>query len=148
MDDRDRQHLLSLLDHAQAAIGYARAHGHGWWKNPETLDAVLMRLSQVGEAASKTSPAALAEIPGVIWREVKGIRAKIVHDYQMVDVEVIRGVVSRQLPRLITTVREVLAAEQKPATGRRTTPSSPSASGSSAGAAPQRSTRPARRPPA
>jgi len=33
MDDRDRQHLGNLLSLAQAAIGYARAHGRGWWKN-------------------------------------------------------------------------------------------------------------------
>ena len=61
MDDRDRQRLGNLIGHAQAAIGYARAHGRGWWRSAETLDAVLMRISQVGEAASKTSPEVLAE---------------------------------------------------------------------------------------
>ena len=39
MDDRDRQHLGNLIGHAQAAIGYARAHGRGWWRSAETLDA-------------------------------------------------------------------------------------------------------------
>ncbi len=113
MDDRDRQHLGNLIGHARAAVGYARAHGRGWWKRAETLDAVLMRISQVGEAASRTSPEALADIPGVAWRDVKGIRARIVHDYQDVDVLVIRGVVSRQLPYLITSVRRALAADEK-----------------------------------
>jgi len=56
MDDRDRQHRENLIVHAQVAIGYARDHGRGWWKSAETLDAVLMRISQVGEAASRTSP--------------------------------------------------------------------------------------------
>jgi uncharacterized protein with HEPN domain len=113
MDDRDRQHLGNLISHAQAAIGYARAHGRHWWKNPETFDAVLMRISQVGEAASRTSPGALADVPGVTWRDVKGIRARVVHDYQAIDVLVVRGVVSRQLPRLITSVRKALAEEEK-----------------------------------
>jgi hypothetical protein len=44
-----------------------------------------MRISQVGEAASKTSPEAPAAVSGVTWRDVKGIRGKIVHDYQAVD---------------------------------------------------------------
>jgi uncharacterized protein with HEPN domain len=65
-----------------------------------------MRISQVGEAASKTSAEVLAPVPGVTWRDVKGARSKIVHDYQTIDVLVIRGVVSRQLPRLITSVAE------------------------------------------
>lgn len=75
MDDRDREHLGRLIEHAQAAIGYARAR-RDWWTNPETLDAILMRISQVGEAASKASPAGLSEVSGVTWRNVKGIRAK------------------------------------------------------------------------
>jgi len=122
MDDRDRQHLGNLVGHAQAAIGYARAHGRDWWKNPETLDAVLMRISQVGEAASRTSAEALAEVPGVIWRDVKGIRARIVHDYQTVDVLIVRGVVSRQLPRLIANVTKALVADEKRRRGGTATP--------------------------
>ena len=113
MDDRDRQHLGNLISHAQAAIGYARAHGRAWWKNPETFDAVLMRISQVGEAASRTSPGALADVPGVTWRDVKGIRARVVHDYEAIDVLVVRGVVSRQLPRLITSVGRALAEDEE-----------------------------------
>jgi uncharacterized protein with HEPN domain len=113
MDDRDRQHLSNLIGHAQVAIGYARAHRGDWWKRPETLDAVLMRISRVGEAASRTSPEGLALVPDVTWRDVKGIRAKIIHDYQTIDVLVIRGVVSRQLPRVITSVRKALAADEQ-----------------------------------
>jgi len=122
MDDRDRQHLGNLVSHAQAAVGYARAHGRYWWKNPETLDAVLMRISQVGEAASRTSPGALALVPDVTWRDVKGVRARIVHDYQAIDVLVVRGVVSRQLPRLITSVGKALAEDEKRGRQSDTTP--------------------------
>lgn len=117
MDDRDRQHLRNVIEHAQVATGYARARGRTWWKYPETVDAVLMRISQVGEAASRTSPEALASVPGVTWRDVKGIRGKIVHDYQAIDTLVIRGVVSRQLPRLITIVRQALAADEQSTAG-------------------------------
>ena len=113
MDDRDREHLGRLIEHAERAIGYARARGRGWWKNGETLDTVLMRISEVGETASRVSPTALAEVSGVAWQNVKGIRAKIVHDYDTIDVLIIRGVVARQLPAVITGVRRALAADEK-----------------------------------
>jgi uncharacterized protein with HEPN domain len=74
------------------------------------------------EAASKTSPEALAEVADVTWQDVKSIRARIVHDYQTTDVLVIRGVVSRQLPRLITSVWKALVADEKQRRRRETTP--------------------------
>jgi uncharacterized protein with HEPN domain len=55
----------------------------------------------------------LALVPDVTWRDVKGIRARIVHDYLAVDVLVVRGVVSRQLPRLITSVGKALVEDEK-----------------------------------
>lgn len=63
MDERGRRLLVDLVGHAEAASGYAREHGPDWWKHRETLDAVSMRISQVGEAASRTSPATLSRIP-------------------------------------------------------------------------------------
>jgi uncharacterized protein with HEPN domain len=113
MDDRDRQHLELLVGHAEVAISYARAHGRNWWKNPETVDAVLMRITQVGEEARNSSPRALAEVPGIEWREVKGIRSKIIHEYGQVDILIIRGVVARQLPRLNSAVKLALTADSK-----------------------------------
>jgi uncharacterized protein with HEPN domain len=81
-----------------------------------------MRISQVAESASKTSPEALAEVPGVTWRDVRGIRARIVHDYRTIDVLIIRCVVSRQLPSLIASVRRALVVDEKQRQRGDTTP--------------------------
>lgn len=121
MDDRDRAQLEILIGHASAAIGHARAQGRGWWTSAQTLDAVLMRITQVAEAAKRVSPEGLSEVEGVPWPNIKGIRSKAVHDYERIDVEIVRGVVSRRLPSLIAQVRRALAADEqrrmKPATG-------------------------------
>jgi len=113
MDDRDRAQLGLLIDHANAAIGYARGQGRAWWEDRQTLDAVLMRITQVAEAAKRVSPQGLAEVSDVPWPNIKGIRSKIVHDYEEIDLVIIRGVVSRSLPSLITQVQRALAADEK-----------------------------------
>ena len=64
------------------------------------------------EAARSTSPESLAKITGISWSDVKGIRAKIVHDYDQIDLDIIRGVVSRQLPRLVSVVGEGLVSPE------------------------------------
>ena len=109
MDDRDRKHLELLIEHAETAIEYAREQGPEWWKSKKTLDAVLMRITQVAEAAKRASPEGLTEVGGdVRWANVKGIRGKIVHDYEEIDIDIIRGVVERRLPSLVRQVQAAL----------------------------------------
>ena len=67
-----------------------------------------MRIAQIGEAARRTSPEGLAQITGISWSDVKGIRARIVHEYDQIDLDIIRVVVSRQLPCLVSVVSEGL----------------------------------------
>ncbi len=112
MDDRDRAHLEALVLHAQVAIRYARDRGRGWWKSPETVDAVLMRITQVGEQARRVPAPVLAMVADVDWPGVKEIRSKIVHDYRTIDLLVIRGVVARQLPDLVVAVQRGLGEQE------------------------------------
>ena len=62
MQDRDRDQLKRLIEHAEAARAYARAGGARWWTDQLTRDAVMMRIAQIAEAAKRTSPEALAEV--------------------------------------------------------------------------------------
>jgi uncharacterized protein with HEPN domain len=108
MDDRDRQNLQSLVAHATRALDYVRRHGPGWYSSDETVDAVMMQITQVAEDARRVSDGTLGTIPGVPWRQVKGIRDKIVHDYGFVDAEIVRDVVDHSLPELIDAVERAL----------------------------------------
>jgi uncharacterized protein with HEPN domain len=54
--------------------------------------------------AEHVSDETLATIPQVPWRQVKGIREKIIHDYGSVDVEIVKDVVEHSLPDLIDAV--------------------------------------------
>ncbi len=111
MDDRDRAQLELVVAHAEAAMGYAREQGRAWWKDARTLDAVMMRITQVAEAAKRVSPAGQAEVEGVPWSSIRAMRSRLVHDYERVDVELVRGVVSHNLPALVRHVRRALAAD-------------------------------------
>jgi uncharacterized protein with HEPN domain len=74
-------------------------------------DAVVRNLEIVGEAAKRVSPDLRKRAPGVPWREMAGMRDKLVHDYFGVDLDLVWDVVATELPaarsRILLLLKEL-----------------------------------------
>ena len=68
----------------------------------------LAHLVQViGEAARKVSPEFQSDHPEIPWRQIVGMRHRIVHDYMRMDEDVLWKVVSEDLPALLPHLEKV-----------------------------------------
>jgi uncharacterized protein with HEPN domain len=67
-------------------------------------DAVVRNLEIVGEAAKRLSPKLRERAPGIPWREMAGMRDKLVHDYFGVDLDLVWDVVAAELPAARTRI--------------------------------------------
>lgn len=75
----------------------------------EDLQIVLTHLVQViGEAASRLSAEVAARHPDVPWRQIVGMRNRVVHDYFEVDLDILWTAVTDDVPRLARRVRRIL----------------------------------------
>jgi uncharacterized protein with HEPN domain len=75
----------------------------------ENLQLACVHLVQViGEAASRVSAETRARHPGVPWRQVVGMRHRVVHDYLDVDLEIVWQVVSRDLAPVIAQLEHIV----------------------------------------
>ena len=104
MTARDRAILEAIAESARLVDDYVRQQGAGWLDDSRTVDAVAKRVEQIGELAKHLSPEAVAMMPDVPWREVKATRTFLAHDYENVDLDILREVVAEQLPVLRAAV--------------------------------------------
>lgn len=79
--------------------------------NIEKQDAVVRRLSVIGEAVKGLPEAFRAQYPEVPWRSIAGARDILVHEYFRVDLELAWEMVQTELPELARQVRRIMVAE-------------------------------------
>ena len=64
----------------------------------KTVNAVIRSLEIMGEAAKKIPDELRKKYSGIPWKEMAGIRDKLIHEYHGVDLEIIWKVVKEELP--------------------------------------------------
>jgi uncharacterized protein with HEPN domain len=106
-------YLEHMLDMAHKAHAKVRSISRKAFDADENLRFALAHLIQViGQAAQHVSPALRREHPEIPWREVTGMRHRIVHDYMNVDDDVIWAVATEDLPQLIRQLEAFVRAER------------------------------------
>ena len=87
--------LRDMLDHARRAVDAVAERDRSDLDSDLILAAALERFIEViGEAASKVSPSTRANSPEIPWKEIVGMRNRLVHGYAAVDHDIVWNVVS------------------------------------------------------
>ena len=66
----------------------------------KTQSAVLHQLLLLGEAAKRLSPAFRDLHPHIPWREIAGLRDRLIHAYDRVDLEMVWAALEGRIPEL------------------------------------------------
>jgi uncharacterized protein with HEPN domain len=101
-----------LLDDVRVACGKIGRYLAGldqaaFLADEKTVDAVVRNVEIVGEAV-KQLPAEFKERhPDIPWRQIAGLRNRIVHDYAGVDLEIVWHISQKALPDFLMQIREL-----------------------------------------
>ncbi len=102
--------LRDMLDHARRAVTAVAEKERGDLESDFILAAALERFIEViGEAANKISPATKASAPQIPWREIIGMRNRLVHGYASVDHSIVWDVVSGDLVVILEVLEELVS---------------------------------------
>lgn len=71
------------------------------------MEACVFNLSQMGELANRIDDDFAAAHPEVPWRHIYGLRNRIVHDYEGVNLQLIWEIISDDLSPLKDTLSNI-----------------------------------------
>ena len=116
-EKKDLFHLLGILESAGKISDYSKgietADEFIRAQNQMVYNACLTLLTNICEELEKLSAETQSKLTKLDLRAIKGMRNRIVHDYQNLDSYIIFDAIQKDLPPLKDTLYEVISAGLK-----------------------------------
>ena len=110
----DDGHLLQMLlaasDARELSVGLTRAQLD---RSKRDQLALAKAVELVGEAASRVTEETRRQHPGIPWRKIIGMRHRLVHDYQNLNLGILWAVVQVEIPAVIGELRRIVPPEEE-----------------------------------
>jgi uncharacterized protein with HEPN domain len=106
---RDEALLLDMMLAAEDALSFvASLDEQTFLASDLHQSAVIRKFEIIGEAAGKVSQGFCAAHPEIPWKQITGMRHRLIHDYGAVRFDIVWRVVKDMLPGLIATLRPLI----------------------------------------
>lgn len=110
MPDRERIRLQHMLDAALKARQFISGRTRADLDSDEMLTLSLTRLLEIlGEAAKAVPDEIKQQRPDIPWRQISGMRNRLIHGYYHVDLDIVWAIVTQDLPPLVEALQELLS---------------------------------------
>jgi uncharacterized protein with HEPN domain len=106
---RERDYLADILEAIQRIQEYTDGlKDEAYYADYKTQDAVVRNLEVIGEAAKNISEDFRTEHLQVPWRDLAGVRDKLIHQYFGINQEIVWQIIQKDLPALLLQIERLL----------------------------------------
>ena len=107
--NRDQSYLVDILESSKIILSYL---GHKTLKDfiedIQLQDSVIRRLEIIGEATVRISLDTQNLYPSIPWREMKGMRNLLIHEYDEIDPDLVWKTAKEDIPSLVVQLNEII----------------------------------------
>ncbi len=106
---KEKAILEKIKDYAVQAIQFKDDMTFEEFSNDlKTISACVFSLSQIGELVSRLDVEFVEANSQIPWRKIKGMRNRIVHDYEGIQLNIVWDVLVDFLPELIKNINKLV----------------------------------------
>ena len=114
MKSRDRliiQKIVGYIDDVEKFIDGIEAKD--FLDDKKTITACAFSVSQIGELVKEVTDETINKYKSIPWNSIKGMRNRIVHDYENVDLSVLWATIKESLPKLKDELKDIILKENE-----------------------------------
>ena len=102
-------YLRDMLENAELALNFVQGMDYDkFFEDEKSKYAVMRALEVIGEAAGKIPENVRDSSPEIPWREITGMRNKLMHEYFGANMKVVWRTVQEDLPVIISLLKKML----------------------------------------
>ncbi len=112
MKSKDRiiiQKIIAYIDDIEKYVDGLEARD--FLDDKKTITACAFTVSQIGEIVKEITDETVEKHSTIPWNSIKGMRNRIVHDYENVDLSVLWGTIKESLPDLKDKLKDIILKE-------------------------------------
>lgn len=113
MRSKDRiiiQKIISYIDDVELYVKDITARD--FFDDKKTITACAFTVSQIGELVKEITDETIEKYNEIPWNSIKGMRNRIVHDYENIDLSVLWGTIKDSLPELKDKLKDIILNEK------------------------------------
>jgi len=109
---KDEIRLRHMLYHVMEAMTMVQGKKRSDLNSDRMMELSLIRLVEIiGEAAARVGTESREKYPSIPWLQIVGMRNRLIHGYDAVDLDVLWDTIIDDLPPLIDELEKILPSE-------------------------------------
>ena len=114
MKNKEYMSLTKMIEYAEKALKYTEGYTYKQFeKDEKTIDATVFAISQIGELVKNISKETMKKYTNIEWNMIKGLRNRIVHDYEGISIKSIWDTINNDMEQLKSDIQEILREDVK-----------------------------------
>lgn len=114
MKDKEYTSFIKMIEYIDKSLKYTNGYTfEQFCADDKTVDATVFAISQIGELVKNISKETIDKYSNIEWNMIKGLRNRIVHDYEGISLKSIWYVLENDIKELKKNIQNILNAEEE-----------------------------------